>query len=500
MKSKNILITIMVAMFLFGACTEEKIIDGPETVGKGSITLELAPSSIITKAGDTEHGYTYATEEELMVSSCWIYVVDHESGIIFTSKYFSKLESVSGPYDSKYVKGYKVEITDIDFGTYDFWVIANPTDGSSDGKYGKYGKGSRFSDLKESLAEGAESYEQAFSSTTLIKQGYTPNVVIDNTFRGKVEIPMTQLAARVELTLNMDLGWVFQGEYYEYPQAAISKGSPISRDQAWQLVSNVNKSEGAGSEIKDGDYFYLNHPVKVSGGKVKGYIVDNLKVRKVSKYKGNTFDKLTVTFNNIRTKAYVLQPAKESGMEKSYTSYSQTIDFSQKEYSFVFYTYNRGKNIENPLQVSLDGQIGNVEFQVIQTGKDVKGGYFIGDKEDSYVTKILNNKLNSDETLTFSSNGWGSLQQLLYITESKDAIKFVPSKEDYITTKDPVWKNYVHPGFQIKAPDDITEGTIKNGNLYTVDVTIKYIPTTGNLNVEIKQIEAFGPDIKFEFN
>ena len=76
MKSKNIFLTIAFALFLFGACTEEKIIDGQEVLPKGSITLKLASSTDMTKAADVKDGYQYATEEELTVGNCWVFVVD----------------------------------------------------------------------------------------------------------------------------------------------------------------------------------------------------------------------------------------------------------------------------------------------------------------------------------------------------------------------------------------------------------------------------------------
>ena len=74
MKTKNIFLTAISALFIFAACTEEKIIDEPGVSGKGDLVIELSPSSVITKAAATNEGYVYATEEELNVEDCWIFV------------------------------------------------------------------------------------------------------------------------------------------------------------------------------------------------------------------------------------------------------------------------------------------------------------------------------------------------------------------------------------------------------------------------------------------
>ena len=88
MKTKNIFLTAISALFIFAACTEEKIIDEPGVSGKGDLVIELSPSSVITKAAAENKGYVYATEEELNVEDCWIFVFGENKKYI-TSQYFS---------------------------------------------------------------------------------------------------------------------------------------------------------------------------------------------------------------------------------------------------------------------------------------------------------------------------------------------------------------------------------------------------------------------------
>ncbi len=43
MKTKNIFLTAISALFIFAACTEEKIMDEPGVSGKGDLVIELSP-------------------------------------------------------------------------------------------------------------------------------------------------------------------------------------------------------------------------------------------------------------------------------------------------------------------------------------------------------------------------------------------------------------------------------------------------------------------------
>ena len=88
MKTKNIFLTVAAALFMFAACSEEKIIDEPGVSGKGDLVIELSPSSVITKAAATNEGYVYATGDELNVDDCWIFVFDKNDQYI-ASQYFN---------------------------------------------------------------------------------------------------------------------------------------------------------------------------------------------------------------------------------------------------------------------------------------------------------------------------------------------------------------------------------------------------------------------------
>ena len=211
MKTKNIFLTAISALFIFAACTEEKIIDEPGVSGKGDLVIELSPSSVITKAAATNEGYVYATEEELNVEDCWIFVFGENEKYI-TSQYFSgdALSETENEYvdtpapnggSQTYKKGYTITLTGLDYGTYNFWGVANPTEAND-----AYKSCQSLDALKE-IIEGGDSYQTAFAEKAdqLVKVGNKSATFNVTTVASPIQIPLTQLAARVELKVRVDI-------------------------------------------------------------------------------------------------------------------------------------------------------------------------------------------------------------------------------------------------------------------------------------------------------
>ena len=222
MKTKNIFLTAISALFIFAACTEEKIIDEPGVSGKGDLVIELSPSSVITKAAATNEGYVYATEEELNVEDCWIFVFGENEKYI-TSQYFSgdALSETENEYvdtpapnggSQMYKKGYTITLTGLDYGTYDFWVVANTTEANE-----AYKSCQSLDALKE-IIEGGDSYQTAFAEKAdqLVKVGNKSATFNLTTVASPIQIPLTQLAARVELKVRVDIPRQLKGGEYVY--------------------------------------------------------------------------------------------------------------------------------------------------------------------------------------------------------------------------------------------------------------------------------------------
>lgn len=199
MKSKNIFLTIAFALFLFGACSEEKIIDGPDVIGKAPLTLELSTSSSPITKSSNEREYQYATEEELTVNDCWVFIV--KDGKIEKKKYFPNISNAYNDYKEEggnrtYKKGYLIIFENLEYGDYDFYVIANP----SFGNRSKYEGCASLIDLKNIL-EGSDKYASTFNSGNLLKMGHKSVRFTEE--NKNIEIPLTQLAAKVKVNLTI---------------------------------------------------------------------------------------------------------------------------------------------------------------------------------------------------------------------------------------------------------------------------------------------------------
>ncbi|WFE86726.1 FimB/Mfa2 family fimbrial subunit [Parabacteroides chongii] len=196
MKSKNIFLTIAFSLLVFGACTEEEIIDAPDVQGKGDLVLELSSSSIqtddITKAASKDESLA-PIDNEKNVKDVYVFVFDQSGKIVGSPNYFNFGSTKANGTSSA---NKTVVIEALDFGRYDFWAVANPTKDD-------YTNCKNLTSLQK-IIEGVESYNEAFSADALVKVGSKTNV----DFKGganSVQIKMTQLSARVEVAFKLGL-------------------------------------------------------------------------------------------------------------------------------------------------------------------------------------------------------------------------------------------------------------------------------------------------------
>ena len=316
MKTKNIFLTAISALFIFAACTEEKIIDEPGVSGKGDLVIELSPSSVITKAAAEDKGYVYATEEELNVQDCWIFVFDQKNGEYITSEYFAGDNLSEAEHDyvdnpapnggsQTYKKGYKVTLTGLDYGTYDFWVVANPTESNE-----AYKSCQSLDALKE-IIEGGDSYQTAFAdkANQLVKVGNKLAKFDVTTVASPIQIPLTQLAARVELKVRVDIPRQLEGGEYEYPdlggtsgvltEAQLAKLFPDGKIPGGVMTNAKELSErDSNGKLK---YTYFGHPVTTTSTPKSAH-PGALSVVKKTKYKGFLLKEIKLVVEDIRGK------------------------------------------------------------------------------------------------------------------------------------------------------------------------------------------------------
>ena len=490
MKTKNIFLTAISALFICAACTEEKIIDEPGVSGKGDLVIELSPSSVITKADPTTNsGYQYATEEELTVNNCWIFAV--QDNTIKARQYFSSPTQTTGPYkdkDDTYTKGYQVTLNGLNYGTYDFWVVANPTGGADDSRYTTCVD---LDDLKK-IIEGSTTYNDAFPNPSqLIKVGNKESEF--DRANNTIIVPLTQLAARVQLKIEIDLKWDKTGSYYEYfapgsEDSSVGDNGLLDKRGLEQVLGkSVNNSDGVAlKDIDVEDYTYFGYGIKFENGNSKGISVENLNVKKITVYEGYALKDLNFVINNIRVNSLIGLPQVTDYVTPSYDRVTFKSEGSIVSYICSFYTY--GKDC---LDVDLEGTLLNGQFREEQKG--TSSGYFINDANGTNTNNIKNGIYpEAGGTLTFV-NGWqGNIDNCKFV--------LITNKEDLALDDEvvPAGGDYKEQSYKQSAQLIPKDGFV-NGHYYEGTIRIQSAPVSGQMTVEIDPFKDFGP-IDFGFN
>ena len=492
MKSKNIFLTIAFALFLFGACTEEQIIDGPEVLPKGSITLKLASSTDMTKTADVKDGYQYATEEELTVGNCWVFVVDGDE--IVKRQYFAKPQEIvpSDKYEGKYSKGYSVTIDDLNYSkpeqTYVFWVIGNPNSNN----FSEYEGCKTLGQLKI-IVEGEKnsqtaSYGNVFADPTkLVKVGYSSPVSFNAQNTKTVQVPMTQLAARVSLTFNVTLEREYQGDSYEY----YFNGKPIGSNGLLDynalnaIIPGVGPSHGTSlTDNQVSSYKYGNFSLKFLSGKSKGFVVNEMGIKRITKYKGYALSDLSIAINGIRLNAQVGNPLNLDYNTQGPIYKDKTFEgINMISYTCKFYTYGT-----KSLNITLNGKVLDGTFSYEQEG--TSSGYIISDADGINCKKLKEG--TATDPLEFP-NGWQG-----NISEFKGVL--ISNKEDFKLNGEvkPIDGSYSESTYNPSTFPLTPDNGFRDGYYYEGNVIISSVPVEGNLSVEIEPIKeckvSFGFD------
>lgn len=510
MKTKNIFLTAISALFIFAACTEEKIIDEPGVSGKGDLVIELSPSSVITKAAAENKGYVYATEEELNVEDCWIFVFGENKKYI-TSQYFSgdvlsetENEYVDTPAPNggsqTYKKGYKVTLTGLDYGTYDFWVVANPTE--SNEAY----KSCQSLDALKVIIEGGDSYQTAFAEKAdqLVKVGNKLAKFDVTTVASPIQIPLTQLAARVELKVQVDIPRLLVNGYYDYGDLGGKNGiwtkGEVENAFGKKNLKEVDVTEDMLDDVDaDGKllYTYFGHrltiPTSVNPRVAKGIQLPPLTVKKYSRYSGYLLENITLQVDDIRIKSRLVSSAivPEDSDSKIF---SPLFDKVSTTYLFKFYTYAKDQ-----LDISLHGNLYEAIYETSQEG-EITGSWFVNDKEvngePQLVAYIRDNKeeIPEDEILKLEGgNGWGSNKMGLLLTNENtwtSVGEVIEGEPTQVSEK----KEYSSGSVTLKPKNGF-----QVGNMYEASALIQSVPATGSLNIVIENIQS-GGEINFGFN
>ena len=205
MKIRNILSVLFVGL-LFTSCNSEEEVQRGNEDGRDislSMTLTLGEVTAMTKAGgDIAEGYTYSTEDEVKVNNVVVAIFNEANGTVGECLEYKSVAFDGGisnstvTIDGKTLIAYKIDNIQAKTGKVRIVVIANST------HYNELAalKTTTYENLKglsETVSGGT------FDASNLVKVGELPSYELNTTVTS-IRVPMTQLAARIDMKFTVD--------------------------------------------------------------------------------------------------------------------------------------------------------------------------------------------------------------------------------------------------------------------------------------------------------
>lgn len=205
MKIRNVLSVLFVGL-LFTSCNSEEEVQRGNEDGRYisfSMTLTLGEVTAMTKAGgDIAEGYTYSTEDEVKVNNVVVAIFNEANGTVGECLEYKSVAFDGGipnstvTIDGKTLIAYKIDNIQAKTGKVRIVAIANSTHYEDLARLGT----TTYENLKglsETVSGGT------FDASNLVKVGELAAYDL-NTAVTSISVPMTQLAARIDMKFTVD--------------------------------------------------------------------------------------------------------------------------------------------------------------------------------------------------------------------------------------------------------------------------------------------------------
>ena len=191
---------------LFTSCNSEEEVQRGNEDGRDisfSMTLTLGEVTAMTKAGgDIAEGYTYSTEDEVKVNNVVVAIFNEANGTVGECLEYKSVAFDGGipnstvTIDGKTLIAYKIDNIQAKTGKVRIVAIANSTHYEDLARLGT----TTYENLKglsETVSGGT------FDASNLVKVGELPSYELNTTVTS-IRVPMTQLAARIDMKFTVD--------------------------------------------------------------------------------------------------------------------------------------------------------------------------------------------------------------------------------------------------------------------------------------------------------
>lgn len=456
MNQNNFIYLLVSVLLAFTACSNEELIEKhPDGNCTSKLNITLSTASAITKAGGQE--LFPATDQEKTIKSCVLAVFKKEGST------YTKKAIIEPTLDETDIKGTYNVVSNIELlfsETYRIVIIAN-------GKLDLYSGCTNYSDL-EKIKEGSGT-KYTFESDELLKWGEKEIGVgteTELTVDTKFHIDLTQLAARIDLKINVNL----KGEK-ELVDVAYEEtdGAPLIGHIS--LKDDITVNNGLPEAYKDHKFLFYGRPVTLNNptsSSTKVGIMEGRTINRTRTYNSWILKPTSVIVKNIRNEVIASLPEKDLVEALGEHELDETVNLQY----VTFYTYQR--TIEDPdnystnLRVEIVGDIYSAKVKEIM---QVTGNFYafnLKNEEEKYK-QIIDDAKNgvTSPSLTVDSQGQGQGWCIL-VEDATVGLKEIAGSDKVLDKKTYVGK--YTGGFDI-----LTDGgdAIPYGNYYKVTATIK---------------------------
>ncbi len=352
MNLRNILISaVALGSLLCTSCSNE-LADipekQPETGLTEGITITLIAEAVQTRAGsDVSLPYSYATTDELQINRVHLAFFELDGSGIPTSRIHQENATFTAP-----------NTTVNDSSAYRISGISLPVEGQTVRVLAIANSALDLSGLTTYADYRSAIESQAsvtFTATNLVKAGFTDYRFTTNNV--SVVVPLTQLTARVDLYLDINI-----------PSTSLAGIDSTWLFSAADMMASGTKGEevpGVMTKIKiqnnSHNYTYKGKPIHIQpdGNAISlTYLVNNTKYL----FSGKSVWRLYVSkmnINQIEKQSFLLLDNRinPDGQQANLTAISEEMRFNSGEKLFSFYSYEKSYTTASPLEVELDAYL-----------------------------------------------------------------------------------------------------------------------------------------------
>ena len=438
MKLRNIISIVTAGLFMMSACTDEELIDS--STPDSGLSISLTTKGVMTKAA--ADGYTHSTPNEIKINTCAIAFFDVNTNERVGFSY-NTFEAASGNLEDGRAY-YSVPNILVKGGIYNMLVLANSS--LTKETIQAANTYSAFKALKETLQDQGAS---TFDAANLVKFG-EKEVTINKGEANEIQVELTQLAARIDLSFKVNV----------QPEEV---GEPVVEEK-WtmdELVDIATKNPDKYVEGSDepGECKMHSHQGKWL------YVPNNVRTTTTTK-KAWMFSITKVMVSNVALKSNSFMETEEIAANADDNSSYLVKDFEVEllggTATVPFYTYEKTFNPqEHPLTVKVDG---NLQY-----------GTF---KEKKIETFSAEYQWISDQ----GGGGWGASGKFDKTTVISSETKTTQEMTETIDNMEKSYKLAFNPA---KSADCKTYGVV-HGNLYDVVGTIDVNTREAKFNWTLK--------------